>query len=288
LRRGEKRLSFMLEPAAGHSERDWARRLPRALRFLMSPMPEIDPASCVMLPPPKADAPSALEVARNAAIAAAAAPPDVETARNCGSMFYFEPRELVAGAPASIYFNRALSATEILESEGLKMHYGVDGWAGGPAGPAVELLPAGLPEGEGDWWRGRIPPLPAAASELNFVFSDDAGAAWDNANGADYSARVLSLEEAAVAVAPRRVLEAAEHELAGGILHILTLAPRDGAAAGSKAEVRAARWQEEKILRIWTPPGWQKGKAPPGGYPVLYCCDAQNLVRAWLRAAASI
>jgi enterochelin esterase-like enzyme len=233
-----------------------------------------------MLPPPKADAPSALEVARNAAIAAAAAPPDVETARNCGSMFYFEPRELVAGAPASIYFNRARSADGLVDSVGLKMHYGVDGWAGGPAGPAVDLQAAGLPDG--DWWRGRIPPLPASSSELNFVFSDAAGAAWDNANGADYSARVLSLEEAAVAVAPRRVLEAVEHEHAGGILHILTLAPREGAAAGTKAEARAARWQEEKILRVWTPPGWQRGKAPPGGYPVLYCCDAQNLFEDWL------
>ena len=249
----------------------------------MGPMPEIEASSFAAPPPPAAaESPSALELARNAAIAAANAPPDTETARNCGSMYYFEPRELVAGAPASIYFNRARSAAGLVDSVGLKMHYGVDGWAGGPAGPAVDLQAAGLPDG--DWWRGRIPALPAASSELNFVFSDSAGSVWDNANGADYSARVLSLEEAAVSVAPRRILEAVEHAHAGGTLHILTLAPREGAAAGTKAEARAARWQEEKILRVWTPPGWQRGKAPPGGYPVLYCCDAQNLVRCAARA----
>lgn len=106
----------MLEPAAGHSERDWARRLPRALRFLMALMPELDPASFVTPPPAQPDEPSALEKTRAAASAAADAAPDPETASNCGSMFFFEPRELVAGSPASIYFNRALSAEGLVRS----------------------------------------------------------------------------------------------------------------------------------------------------------------------------
>lgn len=36
-------------------------------------------------------------------------------------------------------------------------------------------------------------------------------------------------------------------------------------------------WTEEKMLRVWTPAGWTKEGAPPGGWPVLWMNDGQNM-----------
>lgn len=36
------------------------------------------------------------------------------------------------------------------------------------------------------------------------------------------------------------------------------------------------RWTEEKTLRVWTPPGYSREAAPPGGWPVLWLCDGSN------------
>jgi hypothetical protein len=36
------------------------------------------------------------------------------------------------------------------------------------------------------------------------------------------------------------------------------------------------RWKEEKVLRVWTPPGFSAEDAPPGGWPVLYMCDGER------------
>lgn len=46
-------------------------------------------------------------------------------------------------------------------------------------------------------------------------------------------------------------------------------------------ENRRSKWQEEKVLRVWTPPGYEKDNAPEGGWPVLYLNDGQ--VRSWNR-----
>lgn len=40
-------------------------------------------------------------------------------------------------------------------------------------------------------------------------------------------------------------------------------------------ENRRSKWQEEKVLRVWTPPGYEKDSAPEGGWPVLYLNDGQ-------------
>ena len=33
---------------------------------------------------------------------------------------------------------------------------------------------------------------------------------------------------------------------------------------------------------MWTPPGYERDSAPPGGWPVLYVNDAQNKFECWL------
>lgn len=69
---------------------------------------------------------------------------------------------------------------------------------------------------------------------------------------------------------PRGIASTETRPLAGGTLHIVALAPRavgpprpgaegaggGGGDGGDAAARRAARWQEEKGLRAWTPPGW--------------------------------
>lgn len=42
------------------------------------------------------------------------------------------------------------------------------------------------------------------------------------------------------------------------------------------------RWKEEKVLRVWTPPGYSRGGAPPGGWPVLWMNDGMNMFEDWL------
>lgn len=66
-----------------------------------------------------------------------------------------------------------------------------------------------------------------------------------------------------------------------GTLHILTLAKRQGGS-------RASKWTEEKRLRVWTPPGFDAANPPPGGYPVLYMNDGQNMFEVGAATAAKV
>lgn len=65
-----------------------------------------------------------------------------------------------------------------------------------------------------------------------------------------------------------------------GMLHIVTFTKREGAETAR----RANKWTEEKRMRVWTPPGYDPANPPPGGYPVLYMQDGQNMfeVGGWL------
>ncbi len=47
------------------------------------------------------------------------------------------------------------------------------------------------------------------------------------------------------------------------------------------------RWKEEKVLRVWTPPGYSRDAAPPGGWPVLWMNDGKNMYEDWLAHQAS-
>ena len=66
-----------------------------------------------------------------------------------------------------------------------------------------------------------------------------------------------------------------------GTLHILTLAKRQGGS-------RASKWTEEKRLRVWTPPGFDAANPPPGGYPVLYMNDGQNMFEVGAASATKV
>ena len=312
---GPSRLEVVLEPEAAHNESDWARRLPQAIAFLMGPMtvgaklvarkksktaqaavhspapPDVPvppvpvppvppvplppvPVRPVTPPPP----PTPRQVVLAAAAAAAAAPPDAVAAELAGdTLFYFAPPELVAGGPARIFVNKRKLGGGVANAPDLRLHYGFDGWSSSAAALQLEAA-AGLP---GDWWQAALPPLPESASELSLALSDGAAERWDNNRGANYQAAIVPPEEASASAHPRTVGSCETHPMAGGTLHILTLAPRSG-GGNSAAQARAERYQMEKVLRVWTPPGWSREAAPPGGYPVLYISDSQNLFEDWL------
>lgn len=307
------RLFAMLDPQGSHNEADWGRRLPTAFRFLFS-----DVSGTTLVPPE----PTKLRArGLRAAKAASVAPPDPAFAhQSSGSLYYTSPRELVSGVPFTFYFNRRVSTAGLAHRPNVKLHYGFNGWTLANAEFPVALSPAsdinkapGL--GGLDWWWGRVEePVPEGATEMNFVFSDGDGenALWDNNNGSDYSVPVVEPEEYCTLIKSleeeedeedeeeeeeevenrnrskksllvvREIAKQEQHALAGGTLHIITLAPRAGKSQ-TAAEARAARWQEEKILRVWVPNGCEPSvPPPPGGYPVLYMSDAQNLFEDWM------
>jgi enterochelin esterase-like enzyme len=265
---------FVFDADAAHCEDAWAARLPAALAFLMAPPPKaaaLKAAPKAAAPPPPMLSPA--QLARVQGLAASAA------AR--GAACFFD-------APRSLYVDRRrLCVPALAKRAALHARYGFDAWASSTAPSDVQLLPAAhVPSGGGacDWWCGTLSagaPPPPGARTLCFALHDGAGL-WDNARGADYTAPLQQPDadadvadaDAEEEVPLRRIAATATHALAGGTLHVLTLAPRGG---GDAAEARAARWQEEKTLRVWTPPAWSLANAPPGGYPVLYMCDAQNL-----------
>ncbi len=67
-------------------------------------------------------------------------------------------------------------------------------------------------------------------------------------------------------------------------MHIVTLTKRRGGDAAD----RASKWTTEKRLRVWTPPGFEATRPPPGGYPVLFMQDGQNMFEVRLTASVSI
>lgn len=92
---------------------------------------------------------------------------------------------------------------------------------------------------------------PAAAAAGTAAAVDAAAASGAAATGA----AATSAAPAAAQKEPRKIATRQAHELAGGVLHILELEKRAGGSeAGSKSS--KARWQEEKIIRVWTPPGY--------------------------------
>lgn len=117
---------------------------------------------------------------------------------------------------------------------------------------------------------------------MDFAFTNGHGA-WDSNDSHNYTLPIRqpkASEDAASSAAFLRTIASQEsYEHAEGMLHIITLEPRRG---GDAAAQRAARWTEEKRLRVWTPPGYDPSNPPPGGYPVLYMHDGQNKFEDWL------
>lgn len=311
------RLCFVLEPDGAHNERDWARRLPQAIAFLMGPMaaglgapvmrtqpspaaekaatpptaqrsavdaPAAEPSAAPAAAPAAVEAPappppSPLELALARVTAAATAPADMGLAMKTDALFYLVPREPVAGASVRLMVNKRRCGGGVADGRGLSLVHGFNDWAAAFQTRKAALHHVFHVGGHADWY-SCVVEMPADAEELNFALSSEDGVHWESNEGSNFSVPLVSPKEAVPNAAnPRQVASEECHPLAGGHVHVLTLAPRQGAATA--AEDRANRWQIEKTLRVWTPPGWSLDAAPPGGYPVMYISDAQNLFEDW-------
>ena len=105
---------------------------------------------------------------------------------------------------------------------------------------------------------------------MQFVFSGcgpEGQELWDNNGGADYTAPVRS-ELLPKLRSPRRVAHTESRPLHNGMLHVMDLERRGD---------RAGRWQEERVLRVWTPWGFDPDRPPAGGYPCVFIADGQNI-----------
>lgn len=185
---------------------------------------------------------------------------------HAGGTFFTAPKNLVAGEAATMYFNRVRAANGLAQSPNIKMMYGFNGWHESGTG---QLLPSNLHrDWQMDWWSTRIV-MPKDAQDFQFVFNDG-GHKWDNNNGADYTLAVKgAVQQEVLQAAPmRQIVKHEKRNLAGGTIHVIELEKRSN---------KAGRWQEERTLRVWTPPGYDADNAPPEGYPVMYIADGQNI-----------
>ncbi|GAB4823020.1 hypothetical protein N2152v2_010066 [Parachlorella kessleri] len=209
---------------------------------------------------------------------AAAEGPVVEAAsRNASKLYFTAPEVPAAGAPARLYFNRARSWA-LAHNPNVKVHLGFNHWEEGARD--MQLAPTELWRGEGiDWWRTPAFQVPDQAFDLSFAFTDGHGA-WDNNDGHNYSLPVWQPQQQQRKQEARlrsiASVEVVDH--AGGKLHIVELARREG---GDKSS-REAKWKEERVLRVWTPPGYSQDSPPPGGWPVLWMNDGKNMYEDWL------
>jgi enterochelin esterase-like enzyme len=205
-----------------------------------------------------------------AAQAAVEGPADGQAARNSSKLFFTAPETLVAGAPAVLYLNRARSGP-LHDKPNVRAHLGFNHWAG--AGCDLQLLSTSLQRGPGvDWWATQPFQVPEDSFDLSFAFTDGHGC-WDNNDGLNFSLPVLQPAQGKQRAQPRTIASVEVVDHAGGKLHIIQLSR----GAGSDRQSKEARWTEEKMLRVWTPAGWTKEGAPPGGWPVLWMNDGQNM-----------
>jgi hypothetical protein len=76
------------------------------------------------------------------------------------------------------------------------------------------------------------------------------------------------------------------------VLELLTLKKRTSGGGdssnGNGNNNGKARWWDERRIRVWMPPGFKQGDAPPGGFPALVMCDGQNMFEDWLAHQVSV
>ncbi|EFJ50202.1 hypothetical protein VOLCADRAFT_89088 [Volvox carteri f. nagariensis] len=198
--------------------------------------------------------------------------------KRSGSMYFTTPEFLVAGEPAVLYVNRH-RVRGLEHSPNMRVHFGFNSWQVG--GQEMCLKPSSLWRGEyTDWWSVPLT-VPGDATDMSFALTDGHGV-WDNNFGNNYMCPVKKARGTGGLVErrvePRGVESEESMPHAAGTLHIVTLTKRKG---GDTA-VRANKWTEEKRVRVWTPPGFDPSRPPPGGYPVLYMQDGQNMFEDWL------
>ncbi|KAG2497276.1 hypothetical protein HYH03_004860 [Edaphochlamys debaryana] len=199
--------------------------------------------------------------------------------RRGASTFFTTPEVLVAGQPAALYVNRRRLQNGLSENPNVRVRLGFSGWSCG--GQELHLKPTNLWRAEDlDWWSAHLT-VPEDATDLAFVVTDGHGL-WDNNYGSNYVSTVKPSPKTAPSgtpqVSPRQVESVESTPHAGGTLDIVTLSKRQG----PKDARRANKWTEEKRVRVWMPPGFDAQNPPPGGYPVLWMNDGQNMFEDWL------
>ncbi|GIL61286.1 hypothetical protein Vafri_15684 [Volvox africanus] len=197
--------------------------------------------------------------------------------KRAGCMYFTTPEVLIAGEPAVLYINRR-QVRGLEHNPNLRVHFGFNNWQSGCQ--EIIMKPTSLWRGEHiDWWSTTMT-VPGDATELSFVLTDSHGI-WDNNHGNNYVCpvkRPRGPDGAAKRVEPRGVESVESMPHAAGTLHILTLTKRQGGITAT----RANKWTEEKRVRVWTPPGFDSERPPPGGFPVLVMQDGQNMFEDWL------
>jgi len=181
------------------------------------------------------------------------------------------PEKPLPGAPATLYFNRAKSV--LRHNPNIKAKVGFNEWDEGCGVRELVLSPTNLWRDEHtDWWAAGIDAVPEGATQLDVVFHDGCGT-WDNNDGSDYM--VLASNAASAEV--RRIESMEVYDHAGGKLHICRLARKGNVN-------RRDRWMQERLLRVWTPAGFdvEHWKRDPKGIPVLYMNDGQNMFEDWI------
>eukprot|EP00884_Botryococcus_braunii_P022082 jgi/Botrbrau1/8558/Bobra.0359s0022.1 len=197
---------------------------------------------------------------------------DQVASRNGSRIWFSTPEVLEAGGTACIYFNRKRSPS-LRDSPNVKLHFGFNDWEiQGEEGGRLDLRPSQLwRDHHTDWWLSAPFTVPLEATQINFAFTDG-HLAWDNNDGENYSAPVKAPRERRAA---RSITSVDSSEHAHGTLHVIHLTPRRELAG---RDFHA----DEKIIRVWTPPGYDPGNAPGDGYPALWMNDGNNMFEDWL------
>merc|ERR1719453_2385200 len=182
--------------------------------------------------------------------------------------FFTLPNPIVAGEPLAVYYNPKRSPA-LEHCEPIRCFGGFNGWSNGNFDVVMEHAP--MPQYDDIKWKTLKVNVPEDAFDLQLAFADVHNERHDNNDDNDYCVQVKSQ----VKRTPRTIAEIESQDHAGGKLELVRMNPRPGSS-------RRAKWKEERMLRVWTPPGFHKDHAPEGGWPVLVMNDGKNLYEDWL------
>jgi len=228
--------------------------------------PELDEDADAECKP--APGPSPLELELSAQVAAQRVKEAAQHEREA-RLFYTSPETLAPGEPFTMWINPGNGDARLVDAERVVVHYGFNNWD--VQVEEREMARADASTGH-PRWKVELE-CPESAYQLDFVFSDGGGV-YDNNDGCDFSVPVKSVKPKEK-VLPRTVESVEAYEHAGGTMHLVKLGARPGAD-------RKQRWKEERLLRVWTPPGHDARKPPEHGYPVVILNDGKNLFEDWL------
>ncbi|KAK3256292.1 hypothetical protein CYMTET_34565 [Cymbomonas tetramitiformis] len=176
---------------------------------------------------------------------------------------------IFGGVAGAVYMNRKRSTVGLADKQPV-MFTGFNSWSVGNSEQV--MVQTELPKYDDiDWFAGYFN-VPDSAFEQALAFCDAEKEIYDNNDDNDYMTQVT-----AKAARPPRTIACVESEqdMAGGKLQVVRLNSRPGAS-------RRSKWKEERMIRVWTPPGYHKDMCGEKGIPVLYLNDGKNLFEDWL------